>query len=1124
MSYIRTILLFFHLMSFGYLWAQNSSYIFEHFSVKDGLANNTIHNIFQDSKGFIWLATENGASRFDGYEFVNFRKDPRNRNSIISNRVHSVAEDITGNLFFATKEGLSVLNQRSQNFQNYEPNKENVLSISDADIRAVIVDKKNRAWVLSYSGGLNILEDEKKIFAKIHNPAIFNRGKEFYDAIIDNSENIWISSAFGIMKFDINKNSVTFHDFKIDKSEWWNWINMGGWNKKLYLDSKDNIWNATRGQGVFKLDTKTGEISHYPHNQYDHLISNSITCITEDKYGNIWLGTDGDGIIILNPITNEVLNIRHNPENTKSLCSNAIYSIFTDNTGNIWIGSFKGGLSVYYPDKLKFTSFRPIPNKKNSLSHRQVLSIQEDDEKNIWIGTDGGGVNKYNPQRPEKGFTRIKSYKNTDSLNSDIIKCITQLNNREIWMGTYMSGIEIYHKQNNKFKHLKANQGAINDNNIWSFAKDNEGILWIATLNNGLNSYNINTGKFYHHRWGVEGQIHSPTVLVVYVDRNDVLWVGTETSGLYKYNKSSNTFQQYRSNKKKKGTISSNNIFSIFMDSKKRLWTGTNGGGLNLLNKDEKSFTLYTESDGLANNIVNDILEDNKGNLWISTGNGLSKFNPATSQFKNYDISDGLQDNQFTFGAALKASDGSMYFGGVNGFSKFFPDSVKDNLEAPKIVFIDILINNQPVIVGAKGSPLKESIFSTKKITLRPKDAVITFKYAALNYTNAHKNKYAYQLVGFDETWTNAGNKREVSFTSLEPGNYTLKVKASNNDGFWNEKGLELEIEVLPPFWKTWWFKILITVFIIGIIVGYYYLRLNQLKSQRKVLTKLVERRTAEIENKNEELKQFSDNLIEINSLLKDRNSKIEEQSKELGLSNKQLSELNSTKNRLFSIIGHDLKNPLNAIMGISEILSSNWKDIEEGEKIKLFKHINSSAKGMDSLLSNLLTWARSQRMDIQFNPEETNVLSLINENKMLLKELLKKKNIKLLVSTSTNTIVYVDQNMIDTILRNIITNAIKFTPQNGHINISVDPYSDDFILVKISDTGMGISDENLSKLFKLEYKFSTYGTDGEKGTGMGLILCKEFIEKHKGEIWVESKEGEGSHFYFTLPKTSSII
>ena len=693
---------------------------------------------------------------------------------------------------------------------------------------------------------------------------------------------------------------------------------------------------------------------------------------------------------------------------------------------------------------------------------------------------------------------------------------------------------------------------------IWKIHKGKKsGNYWIGTQN-GLNKLVLSdhdlpetkgptsmTSMFsqYKHDLNNNNSLISNNIWDVYEDGEGIVWIGTN-GGLSIYNPFTDVFTNYKADMIDSNSLSNPTINCIFEDKSGRIWIGTEGGGLNEFIKKKKIFAHYREKDGLASDVVWGILEDGLDNLWISTSHGFSKFNPSQKSFKNYDVTDGLQSNEFTRGAYFKNKNGRMYFGGINGINAFYPNEIKDNPFSPKVVISGLYIFNQPVKIGLKYNDeiiLSKPVSDVKNLTLSYKNNVITLEFSALHYASPKKNQYAYMLEGFDNDWIYTGSdKRLVHYMNLPAGTYKFWLKASNCDGVWTRaEDPILTIHILPPFWNTWWFRILTGLSIILIIVGSAYIRIYQIEKQKVKLQKMVDEQTTELrmqsevmrevnvllKENQEELKKQKFVLQEINVLLEERQEEIMAQKEEIQIQaevlreqTEELKELNATKDKFFTIIGHDLKNPFHAINGLSNYITENYIKMDDAQKIEIIGMIKESSAGAATLLENLLLWSRSQSNNILFAPEKLDMSEVVESTLLFLKIIAEKKQIKIINKIKTGSFIFADRNMINTVVRNLISNAIKFTPAEGTVTVLCKELENK-MEINVTDTGQGIEEVILQKLFRINSHVSTPGTMGESGTGLGLILCKEFIEKNEGKIWVESELNKGSSFKFTLKK-----
>ncbi|MCL5029407.1 MAG: ATP-binding protein, partial [Bacteroidetes bacterium] len=815
-----------------------------------------------------------------------------------------------------------------------------------------------------------------------------------------------------------------------------------------------------------------------------------------------WIGCVSSGLNEFNFQSGKFLHEVNENNNPNGINDTQILSAFQDKEGIVWIGSYSSG--VYKLDKNKnfFGKVSVRYNNSNRLNDVDVNAFSEDLSGNLLIGTSIGGLNIYN-QHTDK-FIYLT---HTDSKNSLINNSIASLyTDRKgiIWIGTSL-GLDKFNPANNRFEHFvhdPQNANSLGYPYINSIISDNAGNLWLGLWGGGLDKLDLSS-KFTHFKHDPKNSnsLCSNEVTYLFLDKKGIIWIGTNGGGLDSYNPVTNNFIHYKHDPQNKNSLSQDVIFSIYQfpnDDNNFLWIGTAGGGLNKLDIKTGRFIRYTEDDGLPNNQVYGILGDKNGNLWLSTNKGLSKFNPATKEFKNYDQSFGLQSNEFNQNAFFEDKNGEMFFGGVNGFNMFYPGNIKRNLYKPPIIFTSVKEFNKEV-------DLAKPIFLANKLILSYKNNVLTFTFAALSFTNPDNNQYAYKLEGFDKDWIDLGKNNNVTFTNLDPGEYVLRVKASNNDGVWNAKGASLILIITPPFWLTWWFKIVFTVCLVLLIFIIYKLQIKNIQNQNKKLEALVEERTNELQIKTKELIKFNKMQAEI----------LEQLSK----SEIELKELNAAKDKYFSILAHDLRSPFNSLVGFSDLLENEFENLEKEEIKKSAKNINLSAKKLLILLNNLLEWSLFQAGKMEFKPSQENLPQIVDDVVNVIQGNAMQKSISIQNEIEDNISVWADKFMLHSVFQNLISNSIKFTERGGSIKISA-TVNDCFVEISVSDTGIGINKEDINKIFDIKKSHSTKGTENESGSGLGLNLCKELIKKHGGEISVNSEKGMGTKFIFTLPKS----
>lgn len=1108
--HLKVIFIFCLVFFSSFIYGQDHV-VFEQLTTKDGLSNGTINSIFKDSRGFMWFCTDDGLNRYDGYNFKIYKSEQTNNIQAKNIQFFSIVEDIYGRIWIGTSIGLLIYDQINDRIVQFTSLTNNDLANSPISgvINCLLIDSFNYLWIGTYTGisRINISnrdigkikEEDVSLFTANSNDSLKISNNYIFSFLEDKQHQIWVTSNSNQLDcYNYERNNFTHQKIEIPNINKFERL-----NKKIIADKNDNFWIYTRGFGLFYWDRGKQTFSQYKTLSKDKEVIDIgfIRSLTIDKLDRIWIGTDGNGLVVFDKKRNEINHYNKSIEDQSNISSNAIYSIFEDPSGIFWIGTYVMGLNKFVSDKLNFGSVYSSPNSETGLSNNIVTGFCEDKNNQLWISTDGGGINLFN-----RKTYQFKHYKHDPanpaslSINSTMSLFCDRDNN--IWVATYNGGLNRFDQETQKFYHYRNNPNdstSISSNHPWSFAQDKLNNIWIATVDAGLNLMKSGTTTFIRYTNKDENnlrpeQLCSNSMTQLFIDKNNYLWIGTE-NGLdridlnhvdFNLPKPKLIFKHYIPDENE-NSLSNFRISCINEDGLGNLWIGTKGGGLNKLDLKTQNFTHFTEKDGLPHSIIEGILFDRDNNLWISTNNGLSNFDIKTQRFKNYDSSDGLQSNVFVKTSYFKTSDGMFLFGGINGFNAFYPEKISSKVLKTNTVITNFNLFNQSVTVGDKINNrilLPKPIFEMDELNLLYKENNFAFEFSALDYSTPEKIYYSYQLKGFDQEWQITDSKMRIAkYTNLAPGEYTFSVKASTNAEVWPDSGTSIVIIIRPPWWKTIWFKIIAGIaFITFWIVG-FSLRVYRLEKQKVILK-----------------------------------SKVEEKTKLLQVANIELSESNRMKDKFLSIIAHDLINPFNAILGFSDLLISSYSEWDEKTRIETIKTINDSSNNLYELLENLLQWSRSERGMLKYSPEKIDLKSCIQKIISLLSVSAQSKNIILETKISDESFqVKSDIQLLNTIFRNLISNSIKFTPEGGQITIKTECISD-YIEVSVIDNGVGITKDKLDNLFRIDVQHSTPGTNHEKGTGLGLILVKEFVIKQQGTLKIESTIGKGSIFSFTIP------
>jgi len=975
---------------------QYSNLKFSHLTIEDGLSSSVVQDIVQDGRGYMWFATNYGLNYYDGYEFKVYYNSKSDTLSVAENRIAAVCEDAEGDIIVATwSSGIGVMNRNTGKFKNYKHNSNNKNSIPNDFVRKIIVDKKGNIWLASIGSGLVLFDKKKGKFRAFSPPN--SSSKQVYQISLSNTGQIIVPFVDeGVFLFD----TETFQFSKIEDFTSGRTIHGIGLIKKAKQTSDGLLWISTEGDGIYVYDFITKKNKHFTtiSGNVTSLGSNGVRDINEDNKGIVWIATDGGGLNRFDKKTETFERCVYQINNSSSISTDQIYNIYIDRTGIFWIGTFSGGVNIYDPNKEKFSSFKPEPANKDALSYKSVLAIMEDNEKNIWIGTDGGGVNIYNPSKYGNKFIHFTD----DVLKSNfpslkVVKSIYQDKQQNIWFGTYKGGLVKYNPKTRQIHNywVSVAPNGLPSNLIWALLEDSYGKFWVSSLGTGVSVMDREKETFKVYKSdNSHGALSQLNVMTIYEDRQRRLWLGTEGGGVNLYDRSNDKFIIFRNNPNDKNSLSNDDVRTIFQDSDGNLWFGTIGGGLDLFLPETKSFKHFTTSNGLPANAIYGILEDDDKNLWISTNNGICKFNYKKNTFKIYDINDGLQSNEFNYTSSCKTSDGTFLFGGIEGFNAFHPSSVKDNEVVPPVYITDLFIFNQQVVPGDQFQVLEKPISSVKEVRLSYNYNVFTIKFSALNYTNTVKNKYAYILEKFEKKWNYVGNKREATYTNLDPGVYTFKVKACNNDGVWNETGASIRIIIDPPWYnKAWANSIKVVLGIFAIYILFLFIEQKFVKQRKKLEAEkkqklLIQQRMYEEEALDAERQIL---LLKNQQLINDK--QVFEQEKQLRIKEEQhKDEQRKAEQEILSLQQEKLENDISfkskelASLALSnshknEILISIKDDLEIIISDKLPEPANSSLRKIISSIQNDLNLDDNwNQFELHFDQVHENFLKRLKE------------------------------------------------------------------------------------------------------------------------------------------------
>jgi ligand-binding sensor domain-containing protein len=919
---------------------------FKHLTTDDGLSSNGIYSVLQDKKGFLWAATHNGLNRYDGYRFKKYFFDPKNESSLPSNEITVLHEDTQGNLWVGSN---------GKGFCRYDQLKDRFVRYKELDTCIILFFFENQThWWIFAEDCVGRLDKKTGKFENIG-----SRLPQKYFGSVCKSSNpdvLWVGTQ-GSGLYTLHVKTLEMKAFKHGKTQQ-DTLSSND-IRKVYLDQQGVLWIGYFTGGIMdRLNTHDLSVRHTFHqkNKPESLTSFQITCFLEEA-NSMWMGTQNGGLSIFDKATEESIHYRYDINQPAGLSNNSISTggIYKDQQGRIWICTHFGGLNVVDTYYQKFSTL-PI-----TLPNPTVHAILKDSRQRLWIGTEGGIV------KVEK--TGTKTYLHFPVLS------ITEDPEGRIWLGSWEHGVNLYNEKTDSFVQFLQKQ--IDHNRVYSLIPSHGSYIWVLS-HGALSKMSLdNLGQFKNYYGLCHFKKDYQGIHAQLIDQH--IWIITH-AGVIVFDPKTETstcFQHEADNSK---SLSADFATSMLYDSQKRFWIGTKEG-LNL-KTGKKTFERITTLQGLPSGSISSMLEDNKGNIWIAGNKGISKFNPQKRTFKNYDVQDGLQSNQFGWNACFKDQDGWFYFGGVKGLNVFRPDDILDNPYPPSVFINQLKIFNQPVEIGGRDGVLKQNILETQSITLDYTQAVFTLEFVALNFTNSQKNQYAYQLEGFDKDWNYVDTQRHATYTNLDAGTYVFKVKASNNDGVWNEKGVSLIIHILPPWWETRIFRFSLLILIASVVMIVFRWRIQNFKQRQKHLEKLVNERTQELTERNDKVLQQSIELKKVNDMLHEnqheitaQNEELSQQSQKLTLANNEIIQLNLTLEKKIKektlhlrtqneklkdyayYNAHKIRGPLARILGLIILMQEESDTLQMTVYLSLLKivadELDTKIKEINDILSD---------------------------------------------------------------------------------------------------------------------------------------------------------------------------
>jgi signal transduction histidine kinase/ligand-binding sensor domain-containing protein len=1079
------------------LWAQSTvdperRIQFDHLRVEQGLSQGSIGVMLQDRKGFLWIGTEDGLNRFDGYQFLVFRPDPDGELSLASNTITALAEDADGRIWIGTSgTGYQSYDPATRSFSSHTHRSSDGSSLASSVITTLRADRLKRIWIGTDAEGLHVFDPatgsltaqqlpgtEKR--PHIHEITETRSGKL---VIAAGEAGLWlVDPVTGGMRRLLLPTSAARAGKQPAVF-------------RVHVQSDRYLWVAATERQVHRHDVRTGQWKSFDFaGETSDLYAASVQSMTMDTEEQLWIATPGLGLILLDARSGKIRRITENRMHPDALPSNSLRCVYLDRLGNIWVGTNGSGLALHSPAAKEFNLIAAGSYDGDPLSVYSFRAIFQDADSVLWLGG-YGGFNKLD--RRTRKVTSLGGGP-AHSLPGTIYSLLEDPADPQNFLiiGTEGSGLFRMDKRNGRVRNIWPNgerSEARFPGLIYEIAATHDKVLWIGTSHGILRWDRNNANSLPEAVAAKEFTERQGGIFSILEDSNGFLWLGTGRSGLAYYDRLNGQVTYFMQQPGNESSISSNNIKCMYEDSRGMLWIGTSGG-LNLMDEKRGTFRRFTTEDGLPNNVIYGILEDVSGYLWLSTNQGLARFHPDEGVVGVYDVHDGLQGNEFNTAAFFRSMSGELFFGGVQGVTHFYPERITRNHTIPPIVLTSVRAGNRDLI-------LHSSKTGSDTITLDEGVESITITFAALSFYRPEKNRYRYRIEGRSDEFIDLGYERTLGFARLSPGTYVLQIQGSNNDGVWNMQGLTLTFVIEPPYWATWWFRLLIGLLsAVVVFVGLRW-RIGRVRRQEIALTTEVEHRTSELQHANAKL------LLEI-----DERKKAEAQA----------YRANATKSEFLAHISHEIRTPMNAILGFTELLQDKIRDSELREYLH---SIYVSGRNLLTLINDMLDLSRIEagKLELVFRP--SSIRGIIDEIRQLFAYQVQTKNLTfdVRIGAEVPMLMYLDETRVRQILLNLVGNAVKFTNKGS---IQLDAVCTDggdnrcTLTLSVKDTGIGIAPSQQDRVFE---PFRQGGSAQARntdynGTGLGLAITQRLVQMMDGEIRLVSRLGVGTTFRVTLP------
>lgn len=1055
---------------------------FEHLTMRDGLSQSTVMSILQDSEGYLWLATESGLDRYDGYSVRAYRRERGNEGGLASDYIWTIAEDARGDLWLATVGGgVARWDRRTDRFQQFRHDPRNEHSLASDEVRTLTIDPKGRIWVGTFEHGLDVLDPttgRARHYRHRDGDPRSLAADGVYALHVDRAGRIWVGTEGGLSRYEpatddfvnygATRGDSGFSDVQI---------------RAIREDHAGMLWVGTLGGGLNRLDADTGRITTFRHDPANpgSLSSDRVQAILEDDKRRLWVATR-NGLNLFDRSSARFVRYGRDEDNPQSLRDSDIQSLYQDRGGVLWVGTRAGGASHWNPDSWLLGHYR-----SELVRSAGVTSFADDGTGKVWVGTFHGLVEIDTRTRRERHYGL--DTQGGPKLPDERVMALLHDRSGALWIGTMNAGLQRLDPARvslRSYQHVAADATTLPANGVMTLYEDRLGDLWVGTFGGGLARIDPASGDVSRYPYGSDdtNALSDPRASAIVEDARGNLWIGTAGGGLNLLDRRTGRFHHFRRNDRDPNSLSDDAVYAVHVDRHGQLWIGTAGGLDRMIGSSDAPGAVRFESEsgfaGMTSKVVWGIESDGEGRLWVSTNDGLARFDPRARSTKIFHEAHGLQGGDFNFNAHYRARSGSLFFGGNNGFNAFSPNAVTSNVPPPRVVLTSVAKLNRPLAPTQMPAP-------TRPLSLSYGDKLVTFEFAALDFTSPANNRYAYRLEGFDTDWVDAGPVRRATYTNLDAGQYVFRVRAANADGAWTPEGLAIPVHVAAAPWDT---PLARAVYVaIALLIIAYFWRMQRMRRKRAL------RYSRELEH-----------------TVRVRTHELEER-------NQQLQVLTRAKSDFVARMSHELRTPMNGVLGMTALLMDTRLDAAQK---RFAEAIHRSADSLLAIVDDVLDFSKIEAGRLQLDPVECNLVELVEQTAEMLAARAAAKGIELLCDSPSQPMprVRVDIVRLRQVLVNLGGNAVKFTDRGEvTLRLTVVRAEEASIAVRlaVADTGVGIDPANQARIFEEFTQEDASTTRRFGGTGLGLAISRQLVELMGGELNVASAPGAGSTFYFEL-------